>query len=114
MIQIGCMDAVASVCRLAATRSPGAGGLRTRVEFHRQGGFDATITLHDGRSFGVVRQGIALPRASLNEHLERIVEDYCATRPDRVLILTPSPWDRDITLECWMDRNIRGAYVAAE
>ena len=51
------MDAVASVYRLAATMSPGTGGLRTRVEFHRKGCFDATITLHDGRSFGVVRQG---------------------------------------------------------
>ena len=113
-IMIGRMDAVASVYRLSATMSPGAGGLRTRVEFHRKGCFDATITLHDGRSFGVVRQGIALPRASLNERLERIAEDDCAPRPDRVLILTPSPWDRDITLKYWMDRNLHGAYVAAE
>ena len=51
------MDAVASVYRLAASLSPGTDGLRSRVEFHRRGRFDATITLHDGRSFGVVRQG---------------------------------------------------------
>ena len=51
------MDAVASVYRLAATISPGIDRLRSRVEFHRRGRFDATITLHDGRSFGVVRQG---------------------------------------------------------
>ena len=49
------MDAVASVYRLAASMSPGIDGLRSRVEFHRRGRFDATITLHDGRSFGVVR-----------------------------------------------------------
>ena len=49
------MDAVAAVYRLAATVSPGTGGLRSRVEFHRKGRFDATITLHDGRDFGVVR-----------------------------------------------------------
>ena len=49
------MDAVASVYRLAASLSPGIDGLRSHVEFHRRGRFDATITLHDGRRFGVVR-----------------------------------------------------------
>ena len=46
------MDAVAAVYRLAASMSPGIDGLRTHVEFHRRGRFDATITLHDGRTFG--------------------------------------------------------------
>ena len=46
------MDAVASVYRLASSLSPGIDGLRSRVEFHRWGRFDATITLHDGRRFG--------------------------------------------------------------
>ena len=49
------MDAVASVYRLAASLSPGTGSRLSHVEFHRRGRFDATITLHDGRSFGVVR-----------------------------------------------------------
>ena len=49
------MDAVASVYRLAALMSPGVDGHRSRVEFCRRGRFDAAITLHDGRSFGVVR-----------------------------------------------------------
>ena len=49
------MDAVAAVYRLAASMSPGIDGLRSRVEFHRRGRFDAAITLHDRRSFGVVR-----------------------------------------------------------
>ena len=52
------MDAVASVYRLAASLSPGIDGLRSHVEFHRRGRFDATITLHDGRSFGVVRHRV--------------------------------------------------------
>ena len=47
------MDAVAAVYHLAASLSPGIDGLRSHVEFHRRGRFDATITLHDGRSFGV-------------------------------------------------------------
>ena len=49
------MDAVAAVYRRAASLSPGIDGLRSHVEFHRRGRFDATITLHDGRSFGVVQ-----------------------------------------------------------
>ena len=52
------MDAVASIYRLAALMSPGIDGLRSHVEFHRRGRFDATITLDDGRSFGVVRPGL--------------------------------------------------------
>ena len=49
------MDAVASVYRLAASMSPGTDSRRSLVEFHRKGRFDATITLHDGRDFGVAR-----------------------------------------------------------
>ena len=71
------MDAVAAIYRLASSLSPGSGGLRTRVEFHRRGRFDATITLHDGDSFGVVRQGLALRRRSLYDRLRAIAEyDY--------------------------------------
>ncbi len=47
------MDAVAAIYRLAASLSPGIDSLRSHVEFHRRSRFDATITLHDGRSFGV-------------------------------------------------------------
>ena len=51
------MDAVAAVYRLVASLSPGIDGLRSHVEFHRRGRFDATITLHDGRSYGCPRPG---------------------------------------------------------
>ena len=51
------MDAVASIYRLASSLSPGTDGLRSHVEFHRRGRFDATITLHYGRTFGVVHRG---------------------------------------------------------
>ena len=87
------MDAVASVYRLAATMSPGVDGLRSRVEFHRRGRFDATITLHDGRSFGVVRQGLALRRRSLYDRLRAIAEYDYSRRPGTILILVPSVWE---------------------
>ena len=42
------IDSVAAVYRLAASLSPGTDGLRSHVEFHRRGRFDATTTRHDG------------------------------------------------------------------
>ena len=91
------MDAVASVYRLAASMSPGIDGLRSRVEFHRRGRFDAAITLHDGRSFGVVRQGLALRRRSLYDRLRAVAGYGYTRRPDTMLILVPSVWEERLT-----------------
>ncbi|MCY4582734.1 MAG: hypothetical protein OXE50_08055 [Chloroflexi bacterium] len=66
------MDAVAGVYRLGLALSPGDRSLRSRVELHRRGRFDATTTLDDGRTFGVVRQGLGLRRRSLHDHLRAI------------------------------------------
>ena len=108
------MDAVAAVYRLAASMSPGIDGLRSRVEFHRRGRFDATITLHDGRSFGVVRQGLALRRRSLYDRLRAIAEYDYSRRPGAVLILVPSVWEERLTTRFCEERNIRDCYVAVE
>ena len=108
------MDAVAAVYRLAASLSPGIDGLRSHVEFHRRGRFDATITLHDGRSFGVVRQGLALRRRSLYDRLRAIAEYDYTRRPGTVLILVPSVWEERLTTRFCEDRNIRDCYVAVE
>ena len=108
------MDAVASVYRLAASLSPSVDGLRSHVEFHRRGRFDTTITLHDGRSFGVVRQGLALRRRSLYDRLRAIAEYDYTRRPDSVLVLTPSVWELRLTTRFCEDRNIRDCYVAVE
>ena len=108
------MDAVAATYRLAASLSPGTDGLRSHVEFHRRGRFDATITLHDGRTFGVVRQGLALRRRSLYDRLRAIVEYNYTRRPDTVLILTPSIWEERLTTRFCEERNLRDCYVAVE
>ena len=108
------MDAVATVYRLAASLSPGIDGLRSRVEFHRRGRFDATITLHDGSSFGVVRQGLALRRRSLYDRLRAIAEYDYSRRSGAVLILVPSVWEERLTTRFCEERNIRDCYVAAE
>ena len=108
------MDAVAAVYRLAASLSPGTGSLRSHVEFHRRGRFDATITLHDGRSFGVVRQGLALRRRSLYDRLRAIAEYDYTRRPDTVLVLVPSVWEERLTTRFCEERNLRDCFVAVE
>ena len=104
------MDAVAAVYRLAASLSPGIDAIRTHVEFHRRGRFDATITLHDGRGYGVVRQGLALSR-SLYDRLRAIAEYDYTRRPDTILILTPSVWEQRLTTRFSMELNLEDSYV---
>ena len=108
------MDAVAPVYRLAATLSPGVDGRETQVEFHRRGRFDAVITLHNGRSFGVVRQGLALRRRSLYDRLRAIAEYPYTRRPSVVLVLTPSPWEQRLTDEFCLNADLRDYYVGVE
>ena len=108
------MDAVASVYRLAASLSPGIDGLRSHVEFHRRGRFDATITLQDGRRFGVVRQGLALRRRSLYDRLRAIAGYDYTRRPSATLILTPSVWEERLTRRFCINLNLYDCYVAVE
>ena len=108
------MDAVAAVYRLASSLSPGIDGHRSHVEFHRRGRFDATITLHDGRSFGVVRQGLALRRRSLYDRLRAIAEYDYTRRPDTILILVPSVWEERLTTRFCEERNLRECFIAVE
>ena len=108
------MDAVAAVYRLAASMSPGTRSRRSHVEFHRRGRFDSTITLHDGGSFGVVRQGLALRRRSLYDRLSA-VEGYDHTRrPDATLVLTPSVWEERLTTRFCINLNLDDCFVAVE
>ena len=108
------MDAVAAVYRIAASLSPGTDGLRSHVEFHRRGRFDATITLHDGRSFGVVRQGLALRRRSLYDRLGAIAGYDYTRRPSATLILTPSIWELRLTTRFCINLNLHDCFAAAE
>ena len=108
------MDAVASVYRLDASMSPGIDGLRSHVEFHRRGRFDAIITLHDGRSFGVVRQGLALRRRSLYDRLRAIAQYGHGWRPGTVLVLVPSAWELRRTARFCINNDLRDCYVAVE
>ena len=108
------MDALAAVYRLAASLSPGIDGLRSHVEFHRRGRFDATITLHDGRTFGVVRQGLALRRRSLYDRLRAIAGYDHTRRPEATLILTSSIWELRLTTRFYINLNLHDCFVAVE
>ena len=108
------MDAVAAIYRLASSLSPGTGSRRSHVEFHRRGRFDATITLHDGRTFAVVRQGLALRRRSLYDRLRAIAEYDYRRRPDTILILVPSVWEQRLTGRFSMELNLEDSYVGVE
>ena len=106
---------MAAVYRLATSLSPGIDGLRSHVEVHRRGRFDATTTLHDGRTFGgVVRQGLALRRRSLYDRLRAIAEYDYTRRPDTILMLTPSVWEERLTGRFCERLNLRDCYIAVE
>ena len=83
------MDAVASVYRLAASMSPGIDGLRSRVEFHRRGRFDATITFRDRRTPAIIvdaDQG--MQNATVERGIKGGIPCYrrslpCSKSPDR-------------------------------
>ncbi len=89
-------------------------GLETRVEFHRRGRFDAVVTPHNARSFGVVRQGLALRRRSLYDRLRAIAEYPHTRRPSAVLVLVPSPWEQRLTDEFCLNADLRDCYVGVE
>ena len=108
------MDAVASVYRLAMALSPGYRSLRSWVELHRRGRFDATVTLHDGRSFGVVRQGLGLRRRSLHDRLRAIAEWDRSRRPGVVLVLVPSAWEQRLTARLCERIHLDDCYVGVE
>ena len=84
------------------------------MEFHRRGRFDATITLHDCRTFGVVRQGLALRRRSLYDRLRAIAEYHYTRRPDTIFVLTPSVWEQRLTTRFSMELNLEDSYVGVE
>ena len=54
---IGRMDAAAAVYQITSPMSPGIDGRHSHVEFQDGGRSDATVALHDGRTFGAVRPG---------------------------------------------------------
>ena len=85
------------------------------MEFQRRGRFDAVITRQDGRSFGVVRPGLALRRRSLYNRLRANAEYHHSRRPSVVLAaVVPSSWEQQHTDEFRWNADLRDCSVAME
>ena len=59
-------------------------------------------------------QGLALRRRSLYDRLRAIAEYDYTHRPDTVLILVPSVWEKRLTTRFCEERNLRDCFVAVE
>ena len=78
------LDAAAVVYRLATAVSNAAYPIRFR--WYRAMPMDATMTLPDGRTVAVVRQGLTAGRTAFSKRLWRLREEF---RPSAVLMLMP-------------------------
>ena len=80
------LDAVAVVYRLASAVSDAVGPPRFR--WYRAAPLDAAMTLHDGRTVGVIRQGPTADRTSLADRVRRLLDPE-QSRPRALLALMP-------------------------
>ncbi len=88
------LDSVAivySVATCIAGAEPDAGPLR--VDHYRSGPYDALVTLADGRTLGLLRQGPLLTPANLRYRLRSIVRTHYDDRPHLSLVLAVSDQD---------------------
>ncbi|MDE2933851.1 MAG: replication-relaxation family protein [Chloroflexota bacterium] len=81
---LGRLDALAVIYRLAATLCSITHPLRFR--WYRASPVDAALVLSDGRSIGVVRQGLASDRTAFSKRLRRLYEDPL---PGALLVFVP-------------------------
>ena len=85
------LDAVAvlyHVAALIADADPEGGAVR--VDHHRQGPYDLLVTLSEGRSVGILRQGQTLPSAHLRYRLRTVENLPWSQRPTVTLVVTGS------------------------
>ena len=78
------LDALAVVCRLASAISNASFPIRFR--WYRAMPMDAAMTLPDGRTVAVVRQGLTADRTAFSKRMWRLREAF---RPNTVLMLMP-------------------------
>ncbi len=85
------LDAVAVLYHVAALIADAdPEGDPVRVDHYRQGPYDLLVTLSQGRSVGVLRQGATLPSAHLRYRLRTIENLPASERPTVTLVITGS------------------------
>ena len=86
-----CLDTVAVLYHVAALVADADPYEKpVRADHYRQGPYDVLITLSEGRSVGIVRQGVALPSANLRYRLRTMENLRYYQRPIVTLVLTHS------------------------
>ena len=83
-ILLGRLDAVAAIYRLASSVAEVGGPIRFR--WYRRSPLDAGIILKDGRTLGIVRQGLTSDRTGFSKRIWRLLED---AQPDALLVISP-------------------------
>ena len=85
------LDAVAMLYKAAAmVADADSQGKPVRVDHYRQGPYDMLITLSEGRSVGLLRQGLMLPSANLRYRLRTLENLAHDERPMATLVLANS------------------------
>ncbi len=85
------LDAVAVVYHVAALIADAdRSGQPIRVDHYRQGPYDALVTLSQGRTLGIIRQGATLPSPNLRYRLRTAENLPYRQQPEATLILTCS------------------------
>ncbi len=85
------LDSIAVIYRIAAKVAiADAHGAPVRFDHYRSGPYDALLTMPDGRSFGIVRQGPMLSAANLRYRIRSLGRLNYFQKPNTTLIVTPS------------------------
>ena len=90
-------DTVATTYRFAAALAHGDETVRPlTVEFRRSGAYDAIVTLNDGRTIGLVRQGLLGPRRSIQWRMRSLNKQSPQSGPANAVVLSPTAWDANV------------------
>ena len=103
------LDSVASIYAVASTLARASAEVHdddskregaVTLTLYNSGSYDAIVGLHGGRTVGVIRQGLARSRSSLNSDRLWPISDQGARRnrrplfrPGKILLLTPTEWE---------------------
>ena len=83
------LDAIAVLYRIAAmVANADQHSEPVRVDHYRKSPYDMLLTLSEGRSVGILRQGQALPSSNLRYRLRSIERLHSSERPFVTLVLT--------------------------
>ena len=108
------LDSIAVIYRVAAKVAiADAHQAPTRVDHYRSGPYDALLTMPDGRSIGIIRQGPMLPPGHLRYRLRSVERLRYYEIPNATLVLTHSDQATRRALRL-MNRGYNDTFVATE